>query len=39
MGKRPLFAWEHKDWTLKQWEKVMWLDESRFFPVLMVMGS
>ncbi|KAK3555616.1 hypothetical protein QTP86_025639, partial [Hemibagrus guttatus] len=21
---------EHKDWTLEQWKKVMWSDESRF---------
>ncbi|KAF7659613.1 hypothetical protein LDENG_00295490 [Lucifuga dentata] len=24
------FAREHKDWTLEQWKKLMWSDESRF---------
>lgn len=28
--KRLQFAREHKDWTLEQWKKVMWSDESRF---------
>ncbi|KAF7646280.1 hypothetical protein LDENG_00190250 [Lucifuga dentata] len=28
--KRLQFAWEQKDWTLEQWKKVMWSDESRF---------
>ena len=28
--KRFQFAREHKDWTLEQWKKVMWSDESRF---------
>ena len=28
--KRLQFAREHKDWTLEQWTKVMWSDESRF---------
>ena len=27
--KRLQFAREHKDWTLEQWKKVMWSDESR----------
>ena len=27
--KRLKFAREHKDWTLDQWKKVMWSDESR----------
>ena len=31
IGKKRLqFAREHKDWTLEQWKKVMWSDESRF---------
>ncbi len=28
--KRLQFAREHKDWTLEQWKKVMWSDESKF---------
>ena len=28
--KKLQFAREHKDWTLEQWKKVMWSDESRF---------
>jgi hypothetical protein len=28
--KRLQFAMEHKDWTIEQWEHVMWSDESRF---------
>ena len=28
--KKLQFAWEHKEWTLQQWKKVMWSDESRF---------
>ena len=28
--KRLQFAREHKDWTLEQWKKVMWSNESRF---------
>ncbi|KAK3544716.1 hypothetical protein QTP86_026116, partial [Hemibagrus guttatus] len=28
--KRLQFARDHKDWTLEQWKKVMWSDESRF---------
>ena len=27
--KRLQFAREHKDWTVEQWKKVMWSDESR----------
>ena len=31
IGKiRLWFAREHNDWTLEQWKKVMWSDESRF---------
>ena len=30
IGKRLQFAREHLDWTLEQWMKVMWSDESRF---------
>lgn len=29
-GKRLLFNNEHKNWTLEQWKKVMWSDESGF---------
>ena len=30
-GKERLqYAKEHKDWTVEQWKKVMWSDESRF---------
>ncbi len=30
IGKKMLqFAREHKYWTLEQWKKVMWSDESR----------
>ena len=28
--QRLKFAREHIDWTLEQWKKVMWSDESRF---------
>ncbi|KAF7641747.1 hypothetical protein LDENG_00273020 [Lucifuga dentata] len=28
--KRLQFAREQKDWTLEQWKKIMWSDESRF---------
>ena len=27
--KRLWFAREHKDWTVEDWKKVMWSDESR----------
>ncbi|KAK1799112.1 hypothetical protein P4O66_006695 [Electrophorus voltai] len=29
-GERRSIPLEHKDWTLEQWKKVMWSDESRF---------
>ena len=28
--KRRLFAKEHKNWTVEDWKRVMWSDESRF---------
>ena len=28
--KRLNWAREHKDWTVEQWEKVLWSDESKF---------
>jgi transposase len=30
LKKRLQFAKDHKDWTVEQWKRVMWSDESRF---------
>ncbi|KAL6470205.1 hypothetical protein MHYP_G00213240 [Metynnis hypsauchen] len=37
-AKWSTILWEHKDWTLEQWKKVMWSDESRL-PCSRVMGA
>ena len=29
-GKRLQWVKAHKDWTIEQWNKVLWIDESKF---------
>ena len=29
-GKRLQWAKAHKDWTIEQWNKFLWIDESKF---------